>query len=145
MGMGSNLPCNLYIRRSSQRQLDSLFLRLTAAQVHYRGMKMRVYVFCAAVAVALLAGCATPYGDQGVTGGISETDLGNGKIQIKVVGNDWTSFEQMEAMWRQKAATIAATRGTGKYETLQFNVGREAYGLNVIGGAKVARGIIQLK
>jgi hypothetical protein len=99
----------------------------------------------AAVVSFLLSGCATPYGDQGITGGVSETDLGNGKIQIKVVGNDWTSFEAMESMWRQKAATIAATRGTGKYEVLQFNVGREAHGLNVIGGAKVARGIIQIK
>jgi len=80
-----------------------------------------------------------------MTGGISESDLGNGKIEIKVVGNDWTSYDAMEDMWRRKAATIAAKRGNGNFQTLQFNVGREAYGLNVLGGAKVARGIIQIR
>ena len=105
---------------------------------------VKTILICLLPAFALLAGCATPYGDEGITGGISEADLGNCTIQIKVVGNDWTSSESMEAMWRQKAATIAATRGSGKYETLQFNVGREAYGLNILGGAKVAKGIIQI-
>jgi hypothetical protein len=124
------------------RPLPLALLRLVNEERQSRSVRNAIFV---TISMLLLAGCATPYGDEGITGGVSENDLGNGKVQIKVVGNDWTSTESMEAMWRQKAATIAATRGSGKYETLQFNVGREAHGLNVLGGAKVARGIIQLK
>jgi hypothetical protein len=63
----------------------------------------------AIIAACGIAGCTTPYANEGITGGISQADLGNGEIEIKFVGNDWTSYDAMENMWRRKASEIAAT------------------------------------
>jgi hypothetical protein len=76
----------------------------------------------AIISCLLLVPCATPCGEEDIAGDVPETDLGNGKIPITVAGNDWTSFESMEAMWLRKAYTTAASRGSGKYQTLPIDV-----------------------
>jgi hypothetical protein len=94
---------------------------------------------------AFLISCSTPYGERGIIGGYSDSSLGQNRYRVKVIGNDWTSEDSLEEMWNSRAAELTAKYGFKTYKTVFFRVGREAYGLNVVPGAKTANGIIELQ
>jgi hypothetical protein len=95
------------------------------------------------VGAIFLSSCATPYGERGITGGYSDSSLGENRYRVKIIGNDWTSEDSLEEMWNSRAAELTAKYGFKTYKIIYYRLGREAYGLNIT-GAKTANGIIEL-
>lgn len=61
-------------------------------------------------ACALLCGCATPYQEMGLTGGVAATQLASDTFQITARGNGFTDPDTIQRYVMRKAAetTIAA-------------------------------------
>ncbi len=107
----------------------------------------------------LLCGCQTPYGEVGSLGGVKVFEISPGKVEIMVLGNEHSSYDQLARMWKVKADEAARLRGAKGYQILRFSTGREVAGVEVMGensfaerytgdGAfwlpRIARGVIRI-
>jgi len=64
-----------------------------------------------ALAVILLAGCATTYQPKSFTGGYSETQLGENVFQVSFRGNGYTSRERASDFNLLRSAELTLERG----------------------------------
>jgi hypothetical protein len=73
---------------------------------------MKSFVFAAAaIAVALLAGCATPYTSNGLLGGYSDTALAPDVYRISFQGNGFTAPERAQDFAILHAADLTLAHG----------------------------------
>jgi hypothetical protein len=80
----------------------------------------------AAVAVGL-ASCATPYAQQGITGGFDVQELRPDVFRVSFGGNGFTTKETVQVYWLYRCAQLAIEKGFGGFEILsdmQFSMRR---------------------
>ena len=80
----------------------------------------------AAVAVSL-ASCATPYAQQGFTGGFDVQELRPDVFRVSFQGNGYTTRETVQVYWLYRCAQLAIERGFNGFEILsdmKFSVRR---------------------
>ncbi len=63
------------------------------------------------LAAVCLAGCSTPYGDNGLIGGASETQLSATQWQVRFRGNGYTSADKAADFCLLRCADIAIREG----------------------------------
>lgn len=68
-------------------------------------------LFILGLVVAALAGCATAYQPKGLTGGYSETQLGDNIFQVSFRGNGFTSRERASDFTLLRSADVALEHG----------------------------------
>jgi hypothetical protein len=73
---------------------------------------------CALVFLYALAGCSTPYGKAGLTGGFTEKELQPGIWRIVFSGNGYTTQETAQTYWLYRCAEIALQQGYDGFEIL---------------------------
>jgi len=78
---------------------------------------MRRLLVLTAVAVTLVA-CATPYVQEGLTGGFDVKDLGQDVYRVRFQGNGYTSKETVQAYWLYRSAELALEKGFTGFEIL---------------------------
>jgi hypothetical protein len=78
---------------------------------------MRRLLVLAAVAVTLAA-CATPYVQEGLTGGFDVKDLGQDVYRVRFGGNGYTSRETVQTYWLYRSAELALEKGFTGFEIL---------------------------
>jgi hypothetical protein len=71
----------------------------------------------AAVAIGL-ASCATPYAQQGLTGGFDVQELRPDVFRISFQGNGYTSRETVQVYWLYRCAQLALEKGFAGFEIL---------------------------
>jgi hypothetical protein len=82
----------------------------------------------AAVAVGL-ASCATPYAQQGFTGGFEVLELRPDVFRVQFAGNGYTTRETVQVYWLYRCAQLALEKGFNGFEILsdmQFVMRRPA-------------------
>jgi len=82
----------------------------------------------AAVAVSL-ASCATPYAQQGFTGGFDVQELRPDVFRVSFQGNGYTTRETVQVYWLYRCAQLAIEKGFNGFEILsdmQFSMRRPA-------------------
>ena len=62
-------------------------------------------------AIALLAGCATPYQPSGLSGGFSETQLDANVFRVSFRGNGYTGQERAQEMALLRSAELTLSNG----------------------------------
>jgi hypothetical protein len=80
----------------------------------------------AAVAVGL-ASCATPYAQQGLTGGFDVQELRPDVFRVSFQGNGYTTRETVQVYWLYRCAQLAIEKGFNGFEILsdmQFSMRR---------------------
>ena len=80
----------------------------------------------AAVAVSL-ASCATPYAQQGFTGGFDVQELRPDVFRVSFQGNGYTTRETVQVYWLYRCAQLAIEKGFNGFEILsdmQFSMRR---------------------
>ncbi|HEY3798844.1 MAG TPA: hypothetical protein VGL58_10870 [Caulobacteraceae bacterium] len=65
----------------------------------------------AALALAFLAGCATPYGEMGAMGGVRATRLTEDTVIISAQGNGYTAADTIQAYALRRAAEETVSDG----------------------------------
>src|SRR6476646_5378830 len=83
-------------------------------------------LFVAAVAVSL-ASCATPYAQQGFTGGFDVQELRPDVFRVSFQGNCYTTRETVQVYWLYRCAQLAIEKGFNGFEILsdmQFSMRR---------------------
>lgn len=89
---------------------------------------MRRVLLVAAVAVGL-ASCATPYAQQGLTGGFDVQELRPDVFRVSFQGNGYTTRETVQVYWLYRCAQLAIEKGFNGFEILsdmQFSMRRPA-------------------
>jgi len=81
--------------------------KLCIEEVNMRAISL---IFIAIVSIALL-GCATPYQRIGLTGGYSETQLGDNVFHVSFRGNGYTSYERASDFALLRSAELALEHG----------------------------------
>jgi hypothetical protein len=84
-------------------------------------------VLALAMAAAVLAACATPYGEQGLLGGFSAIELRPDVWRVKFQGNGYTTRETAQTYWLNRCAELTLEKGYPAFEVLsdmQFVMGR---------------------
>jgi hypothetical protein len=71
----------------------------------------------AAVAVGL-ASCATPYAQQGFTGGFDVQELRPDVFRVSFQGNGYTTRETVQVYWPYRCAQLAVEKGFNGFEIL---------------------------
>ena len=71
----------------------------------------------AAVAVGL-ASCATPYAQQGFTGGFDVQELRPDVFRVSFQGNGYTTRETVQVYWLYRCAQLAIEKGFNGFEIL---------------------------
>jgi hypothetical protein len=66
---------------------------------------------CAAAAVAVLAGCASPYGPRGATGGYTDTKLADNVWRVAFYGNGNTGEDTVWKYWLHRCAEVTLQNG----------------------------------
>lgn len=90
------------------------------------GNEMFRVLLMAAVAVGL-ASCATPYAQQGITGGFDVQELRPDVFRVSFGGNGFTTKETVQVYWLYRCAQLAVEKGFGGFEILsdmQFSMRR---------------------
>ena len=78
---------------------------------------MRGVLLVAAVAVGL-ASCATPYAQQGLTGGFDVQELRPDVFRVSFQGNGYTTRETVQVYWLYRCAQLAIEKGFNGFEIL---------------------------
>jgi hypothetical protein len=84
------------------------------------------FLSVAAIAVSL-ASCATPYAQQGITGGFDAQELRPDVYRVSFGGNGFTTKETVQVYWLYRCAQLAIEKGFGGFEILsdmQFSMRR---------------------
>jgi hypothetical protein len=71
-----------------------------------------------AMAVAVLAACATPYGEQGLLGGFNAIELRPDVWRVKFQGNGVTTRETAQTFWLNRCAELTLEKGYNAFEIL---------------------------
>jgi hypothetical protein len=79
-------------------------------------MFIRALVLTAAAAV--LASCATPYQQSGLTGGAEVTELRPDVYRVTFQGNGYTTRETVQVYWLNRCAELALEKGFAGFEIL---------------------------
>jgi hypothetical protein len=66
----------------------------------------------------VVAGCATPYGTEGLTGGYSEKQLEPDTWRITFSGNGFTTRETAQTFWLYRSAELAIQNGYDGFQIL---------------------------
>jgi len=66
----------------------------------------------------LLAACATPYQQSGLSGGFTDLPMGNNTYSIRFSGNGFTSGERATSMAYIRAADLAISKGYQRFVVL---------------------------
>ncbi|HLW24721.1 MAG TPA: hypothetical protein VKT22_10210 [Steroidobacteraceae bacterium] len=66
---------------------------------------------CAGLVVAWVAGCATPYGSEGFTGGYKEKKLSDSAYVVSFSGNGFASQERVHYFWLYRCAELTLQNG----------------------------------
>ena len=78
---------------------------------------MRGAIAAAVFAVQLaLAGCATGYGADDITGGYSEAQISPGVWTLRYAGNGYTTRETVQTFWLYRAAELTLEQGYDGFE-----------------------------
>jgi hypothetical protein len=77
----------------------------------------------AAIVIALLAGCATPYQQHGYLGGFEETQLAPNVWRVSFKGNQYTSSERAEDFALLRAADLTLQSGYSYFGLASARVG----------------------
>ena len=96
-----------------------LFLMLSSVECPALRVKERGYfvmfkvlnALCAAFFCVCLAGCATPYGKTGLTGGYSEKRLSDNVYRVTFSANGYTTQETAQTFWLYRAVEITLENG----------------------------------
>ena len=72
---------------------------------------MKTTILIALIAAVILTGCTTAYQKQSLTGGYSETQLGENIFQVSFKGNGYTSRERVSDFTLLRSAEIAIENG----------------------------------
>ncbi len=67
--------------------------------------------FSGILAIIILAGCATPYQEKGLTGGFSETQLDENVFSVTFRGNGYTSRERVADFTLLRSAELTLQHG----------------------------------
>jgi len=76
-----------------------------------------------ALAITLLAGCATPYQKQGLMGGFEETQLAPNVWRVSFKGNGYTSTERVEDLVLLRSAELTLQSGFTHFGLAASRVG----------------------
>jgi hypothetical protein len=74
-------------------------------------------LFLAAL-IPILSACATPYAQEGFTGGFEVKDLGQDVYRVRFQGNGYTSKETVQTYWLYRCAELALEQGFTGFEIL---------------------------
>lgn len=80
-----------------------------------------------AAAAVGLASCATPYAQQGITGGFDVQELRPDVFRVSFGGNGFTTKETVQVYWLYRCAQLAVEKGFAGFEILsdmQFSMRR---------------------
>lgn len=80
-------------------------------------MRFTTYV-CAVFLAVLLGGCATPYGEEGFTGGYDAKNLEGDIWRISFGGNGYSNPETVQSYWLYRCAELAIDKGFDGFEIL---------------------------
>jgi len=75
-------------------------------------------VLLAAVVAVGLASCATPYAQQGFTGGFNVQELRPDVFRVSFQGNGYTTRETVQVYWLYRCAQLALEKGFNGFEIL---------------------------
>lgn len=78
-------------------------------------MSFRVVITCAFLVVA---GCATDYQKNGLTGGFAEKQLDGNIWRVGFSGNGYTNYETVQTYWLYHCAELALANGHSGFEIL---------------------------
>lgn len=70
------------------------------------------------MAAIVLAGCATEYGTQDLTGGYTEHQTAPDRWQLGFAGNGYTTQETVQTFWLYRAAELTLQQGYDGFEIL---------------------------
>lgn len=79
-------------------------------------MKRRLLLLAFALAVA---GCATSYQSQGLTGGYAEREISPDVWRIGFAGNGYTTRETVQTFWLYRACEFTLSKGFDGFEVLE--------------------------
>jgi hypothetical protein len=71
-----------------------------------------------AAAAVILAACATPYVEEGLTGGFEVKDLGQDVYRVRFSGNGYTNRETVQTYWLYRSAELALEKDFTGFEIL---------------------------
>lgn len=71
-----------------------------------------------AAAAAMLASCATPYQQSGLTGGADVRELRPDVYRVTFQGNGYTTRESVQVYWLNRCAELAVEKGFAGFEIL---------------------------
>jgi len=81
-------------------------------------MKLWARVFAAVLATSGLAGCASSYGPDTITGGYLEKQLEPGIWRVVFLGNGYTTAETTQTFWLYRCAELAKLKGYDGFRIL---------------------------
>lgn len=81
---------------------------------------IRLFI-CFSLTVLMLSGCATPYKQEGFSGGFSETQLDRNMFSVSFRGNGYSSPERVNEMALLRSADIALEHGYLYFVVLENN------------------------
>jgi hypothetical protein len=81
-------------------------------------MKVWARLFAAVLATAALAGCASHYGPDQITGGYLEKELEPGTWRVQFLGNGYTTSETTQTFWLYRCAELAKSKGYDGFRIL---------------------------
>jgi hypothetical protein len=83
------------------------------------GGRMRKIAVCGAMMLLLMLGsCASPYADEGLTGGYDAQQIEPGVWRVTYSGNGYTTQETVQTYWLHRCAEIALSNGYDGFEIL---------------------------
>lgn len=77
----------------------------------------------AVVVVTWLAGCASPYGPSGMTGGFNEEKLADNRYRVSYFGNGYTGEDMVVKYWLYRCAELTQQNGFTYFALLAPLVG----------------------
>ena len=97
----------------------------------------RTYIL---LAVIFMSSCATPYQPKSFMGGYTDQKLNEDKFLISIVGNGYSTFGDVEAIFYKRAEEIVAENGCDGYKVLEIKTTTERLAL---GFRPTTKGIIR--
>jgi hypothetical protein len=87
-------------------------------EVAWRGLCMLFRVLMTAALAVILASCATPYQQSGLTGGADVRELRPDVYRVTFQGNGYTTRETVQVYWLNRCAELAVEKGFAGFEIL---------------------------
>jgi hypothetical protein len=78
----------------------------------------RIGVVFTIIAFAVLSGCATGYGSNGLNGGYEQRELEPGTWRVTFEGTGFTELETVQTFWLYRAAELTVQKGYDGFQIL---------------------------